>query len=359
MCSVVFTMITLPSGAVTEAGSSEEEEEFNTSEVVMHHIADAHEWHLWGDKAIYLPVILYTGEGLKVFSSSHFYHHPREITYTAGGEEHTESFHEHNGLALFHEKIYYLDETGGLSFDSEGHPLNEKPLDLSITKNVASLLISVVLIILIFSSVARSYEKRRGKAPRGLQSLLEPVILFVRDEIARPNIGHKYHRYMPYLLSVFFFIWLNNLLGLIPFFPGGANLSGNIAFTLVMGVFTFLVTNFSGNKHYWKHIFKPHVPWWLYPIMVPVEIISVLSKPFALIVRLFANITAGHIVVLSLVSLIFIFKTVAMAPVSVAFVLFIDLLELLVAFLQAFIFTMLSALFIGMAVAEPSAETEH
>ncbi|MNZ98623.1 ATP synthase subunit a [compost metagenome] len=212
--------------------------------------------------------------------------------------------------------------------------------------------LSAIILCLIFFSVAGAYKKRVGKAPKGLQSLIEPIIVFIRDEIARPNIGHKYVSYMPFLLTVFFFIWVNNLLGLIPIFPGGANLTGNIAVTFVLGTITFLITNFSGNKYYWKHILAPDVPWWLYPIMLVVEIIGLLSKPFALIIRLFANITAGHIIVLSLISLIFIFKTLYIAPVSVAFVLFMDVLELLVAFLQAFIFTMLTALFIGTAVEE-------
>jgi len=200
--------------------------------------------------------------------------------------------------------------------------------------------------------VSASYRKREGKAPKGFQSLIEPIILFVRDEIARPNIGYQYGKFMPLLLTMFFFIWINNLLGLIPLFPGGANVTGNIFMTFVLSFITLLVVNLNGNKYYWKHILLPDVPWWLYPIMIPVEIIGVLSKPFALMIRLYANISAGHIIVLSLIALIFIFKSIALAPVSVAFVLFMDVLELLVAFLQAFIFTMLTALFIGTAVDE-------
>jgi len=328
------------------------EEKFDAAAAIMHHIADAHEWHIIGHTAIYLPVILYTDNGLEIFSSSHFYHNPRTVTYSADGKEHTATWYSHKGFALFHEKVYKLDENGSLSFDEDGHPLNERVMDFSITKNVASMFVSVALLLLIFGSVAKAYRKRKGKAPKGLQSALEPIVLFVRDDIAQPNIGHQYRRFMPFLLTVFFFIWINNVMGLIPFFPGGANVSGNIAFTFVMGTITFLITTANGNKNYWKHIFAPNVPVWLYPIMIPVEIISVFSKPFALIIRLFANITAGHIVVLSLVSLIFIFKTVYVSPVSVAFVLFMDVLELLVGFLQAYIFTLLSALFIGMAVAE-------
>jgi F-type H+-transporting ATPase subunit a len=208
--------------------------------------------------------------------------------------------------------------------------------------------------LLIFIPLANKYKKRGNRAPKGFQGFIEPVIQFVIDDIAKPNIGEKrYLRYTPYLLTVFFFIFINNLMGLIPFFPFGANLTGNIAVTMVLAVFTLLIVNFSGNKAYWKHIFAaPGVPVWLMPIMIPVELIGILSKPFALMVRLFANITAGHIIVLSLVSLIFIFKTVMMSPISIAFVLFMDVLELLVAALQAYIFTLLTALFVGMAVAE-------
>jgi F-type H+-transporting ATPase subunit a len=186
---------------------------------------------------------------------------------------------------------------------------------------------------------------------------MEPLVLYVRDEIAIPNIGEKnYKKYMPYLLTVFFFIWINNLLGLV---PAGANFTGNISVTLTLAAITMIITNLSGTKTYWGHIFKPHVPLWLYPIMIPVELIGVISKPFALTIRLFANITAGHIIILSLISLIFIFKTVLIAPVSVGFVLFMSVLELLVAALQAYVFTLLSALFIGLALEEPHHETKQ
>ena len=182
---------------------------------------------------------------------------------------------------------------------------------------------------------------------------MEPLILFVRDDIAIPNIGKKkYAKFMPYLLTIFFFIWVNNLIGLIPFFPFSSNLTGNIAFTFVLSFITFLVTSLNGNKAYWKHILMPPVPKALYPIMVPIEIIGIFTKPFALMIRLFANIAAGHIIILSLVSLIFIFKTMAIAPVSGAFVIFMSMLEMLVAALQAYVFTLLSALFIGQAVAD-------
>tara|TARA_B110000090_G_C13172413_1_gene365990 strand:- start:81 stop:749 length:669 start_codon:yes stop_codon:yes gene_type:complete len=217
-----------------------------------------------------------------------------------------------------------------------------------------SMLLSVVILLLLFLPAAKKYKKQGiHSAPKGRQNFLEIFVVFVRDEIARPNIGEKkYARYMPYLLTIFFFIWLNNLLGLVPFFPGASNVSGNIAFTAVLAVITYLVTQFSGNKDYWKHILLPPVPKALYIIMIPVEIIGTLTKPFALTIRLFANITAGHIVVLAFMGIIFSAKNIGWAGLSVPMGLFISVLELLVAFLQAFIFTMLSALFIGTAVEE-------
>ncbi len=334
------------------ASSNEEEnpqqEEFNATDVIMHHISDAHEWHILdytknGKKHtvnLPLPVILYADGHIDIFMSSAFHHGEKTI------------IRDDREYILYHGKIY-LAENGVLNFDKEHHPTNVTPLDFSITKNVAAMMFSALLILLIFVPMARKYKKDNG-IPRGFQSLLEPVVLFVRDDIAIPNIGkERYQRYMPYLLTAFFFIWINNILGLVPFMPGGANVTGNIAVTMVLAVFTLLITNSNANKEYWKHIFAtPGIPFWLYPIMIPVELISVIAKPFALMIRLFANITAGHIIVLSLVSLIFIFKSIFISPVSVAFVLFMDVLELLVATLQAYIFTLLSALFIGLAVKE-------
>ncbi|WP_406824236.1 F0F1 ATP synthase subunit A [Pedobacter sp. KACC 23697] len=310
-------------------------EKFEPTKVIMEHIADSHMWHLWGHTSLPLPVILYTPNGLEVFSSANFHH----------GE------HDYNGKY----NNYRLEEDHVKVVGADGkidEEASKSVLDFSITKNVAAMFVAILVILIVFISVAGAYKKRVGKAPKGLQSLIEPIIVFVRDDIAKPNIGHKYAKFMPYLLTVFFFIWFNNLLGLVPIFPGGANVTGNIALTFVMAFGTMIIVNVNGNKYYWKHIFRPDVPWWLYPIMIPVELIGIISKPFALMIRLFANITAGHIIVLSLISLIFIFETLAIAPVSVAFVLFMDVLELLVAFLQAFIFTLLTALFIGMAVEE-------
>lgn len=314
------------------------EGKFDPTATILAHISDSHGWHLWGHTSLPLPVILYTDKGIELFSSARLM-----------DEHHVAAPYQGKYYTYFNdnEKIKVLDEAGNID-----EAATAKVYDFSITKNVAGMFVAIALILLVFLSVAGAYKKTVGKAPRGLQSFVEPFIIFVRDDIARPNIGYKYERFMPLLLTVFFFIWFNNLLGLIPIFPGSANVTGNIAVTLVLSAIVLIVVNINGNKYYWAHIFKPDVPFWLLPIMWAVEIIGVFSKPFALMVRLFANITAGHIIILSLISLIFIFKTVAIAPVSVAFVLFMMVLELLVAFLQAFIFTMLAALFIGTAVEE-------
>lgn len=342
LLTLFILLISVMSFASTE--KEKQKEGFDVTEVIMHHISDSHEWHILDYEnngethiiSIPLPVILYTNGHFDFFFSSAFHHGKKMVV--KGDRKY-----------ILHHGTIYLGE---IERDKEGNISNVKPLDFSITKNVAAMMFSAILIVLIFISMAKKYKKRQ--IPKGLQSLLEPIVLFIRDDIAIPNIGEKkFKKYMPYLLTLFFFIWFSNLLGLVPFFPGGANITGNIAVTMVLAIFTMLITNFSGNKGYWKHIFAaPGVPLWLYPIMVPVEIIGILSKPFALMVRLFANITAGHIIVLSLVSLIFIFKSLFISPVSFAFVLFMDILELLVATLQAYIFTLLSALFIGMAVQE-------
>ncbi len=319
-----------------------EKKEFVASEFILEHIADAHEWHILTKKngeslAIYLPVILYTKEkGLSLFSSK----------------------------KLAHGKIYNgfkLEEEGDLKGKivsvNEQDKIDEEnlPLDLSITKTVVGMLFAALIGLFLFISMARMYKKNGPGVPKGIQSFLEPVILFVRDDIAIPNIGlHKYEKYMPYLLSAFFFILINNLTGLVPFPPPfGATVTGNIAVTFVLAFCTFIITQFSGNKNYWRHIFAtPGVPFWLLPVMIPVDQIGIVSKPFALMIRLFANMVAGHIIILSLICLIFIFGTIAVAPVSVLFVIFMDCLELLVAFLQAYVFTLLSALFISLAVQE-------
>lgn len=341
-----FLFLLLAGTAISSFGQevqekTESEGKFDASTFILEHIADSHEWHILTRKngeevALYLPVILFSKEkGIDIFSSKKI----------SGGNVY---------------KGYKLEEEGDLqgkivNVNQEGIIDKENlPVDFSMTKAVIGMLAAAIIGLLLFLSLSRSYRKSGISHPRGIQSFLEPVILFVRDDIAIPNIGHKYERYMPYLLSAFFFILINNLMGLIPAPPPfGANVTGNIAVTFVMATCTFIITQFSGNKAYWKHIFAaPGVPFWLLPIMIPVEIIGLFSKPFALMIRLFANITAGHIIVLSLICLIFIFNSLSVAPVSIFFVIFMDFLELLVAFLQAYIFTLLSSLFIGMAIPE-------
>ncbi|HLR50203.1 MAG TPA: F0F1 ATP synthase subunit A [Candidatus Sphingobacterium stercoripullorum] len=335
-------------------------EGFDITEFIFHHIGDSHEFTFWGGDTegktkwvgMHLPVILYANNGLSFFSSKEFeLNNDASVIVEKNGEQ----------FVRYHGKIYYASDSATdnnyVQLDDEGQVLNARPIDFSITKNVFSLLFAVALLLWLFLAVAKGYKKNAGKAPKGIQSFMEPIILFVRDEIARPNIpGDKYERYMPFLLTVFFFIWLNNMLGLIPFFPGSANVTGNIAVTAILALITLLITLFSGNKNYWGHILNPPVPWWMKPLMIPVEIIGIFTKPFALAIRLFANITAGHILVLSLLCLPFIFNSMPVAGGSVVFTIFIGLIEFLVAFIQAFIFTILSALYIGMAVEEPAEE---
>lgn len=341
------------------AHGNHDEKGFDINSFIFHHIGDAHEFTFWGHgdhwKGLYLPVILYTDQGLVSFSSKAFQlNDDGSLVVEKGGQR----------FVRAHGKIYYAAEEAHhgsyvhheLNAKGEEVVTNRRPMDFSITKNVFTIFLSCIILILIFTTVARAYGKREGKSPKGLQSLLEPIILFIRDDIAKPNLGYRYEPFMPYLLTVFFFIWLNNMMGLIPFFPGGANVTGNIAVTMVLALFTLIIILFNGNKYYWGHIFNPPVPWWLKPLMIPVEIIGIFTRPFALMIRLFANITAGHILVLSLLCLIFIFNSLAIAPASVFFVIFIGAIELLVAFIQAFIFTILSALFIGMAIEE---HTDH
>lgn len=337
ICAILTALWAAPAHAFgAEKAENESGKPFDPKETIFEHIGDSHSWHTFGKHAFSLPVILYTDKGLEVFMSSKFFNeNHEEVAYT--GKNYT--------YILEKDKVKIADASGKVDE-------TKKVYDFSITRNVASMWLGMILLIIIFFSVAGSYKKRAGKAPKGLQSFMEPLILFVRDDVAIPNIGVKYVRYMSLLLTIFFFILINNLFGLVPFFPGGYNLTGNIAVTLTLSFIILLVINFSGNKYYWKHIFTPEIPLWLYIIMVPVELIGIISKPFALMIRLFANITAGHIIVLSLISLIFIFKSLAVSPASVVFVVFMDCIELLVAFLQAYIFTMLSALFIGMAVQE-------
>ncbi len=321
-------------------GHGHEDGELDIGGTIMGHIADANEFHIVGNLSLPLPVMLYKADGpdsgFKMFMSSKFEHGHKTV----------------DG--------YNLDHHGKVERKDGG-----KYYDLSITKNVFSLLLSALILCLIFITAARGYKKNKG-APKGVQAFVEPLYMFVRDEIARPNLGSKYKKYMPFLCTVFFLIWANNFLGLVPFFPGSANLSGNIAFTMALALITFLIITFSANKHYWSHLINPPgVPLGVKFILVPIEILSIFIKPAALMIRLFANITAGHIIVLSLVCIIFIAGKLGglgaglgSSLIMVPFLLFMNVLELFVGALQAFVFTILSAVFIGEAVSDHGHE-EH
>ena len=330
------------SHVATESGSHDKAHapkasKYEPGKMILEHVSDAHDWHLWGEGdhsvSIPLPVILYTSsKGLSIFLSSNFHH----------------GHSAHQG--------FVLSEEGVVKWEEES---NEAAIyDFSITKNVLALLIGSIFLIVLVVKMARHYSNNQGKAPKGIYNLIEPLIVFVRDDLARPTIGKRADAFVPLLLSIFFFIFVLNLFGLIPVFPGGANVTGNISITLVLALVVFITVTLNGNKYYWKHIFMPDVPVWMYVIIIPIEILGVILKPFVLMLRLFANITAGHIIILGFFSLIFIFGNMnpnfgfAVSPLSVAFTVFMSLLELLVAFLQAYVFTLLSTMYIGMAVEE-------
>jgi F-type H+-transporting ATPase subunit a len=339
--------------AQQEEGAIDTQEKI--SAYIEHHIKDAHDFHLFSYNdseghrkhvGFPLPVIVYTSQGVRAFMSSAF-HHDDSGHYIV----------EKEGVSLvkYHEKIYELNQgEDQLSFDADHHPENAHAvLDLSMTKSVFGFLLVSLLLLFGFRSLANQYKKR--SIPVGFGRVLEPLVLYVRDEIARPNIGEKhYKRFTGFLLTVFFFIWASNLLGLTPL---GFNITGQLAVTFTLALFTYVITQFSGNKDYWKHIFwMPGVPAPMKVILAPIELLGTITKPFSLMIRLFANISAGHIVVMSLISIAIIMKSsmgvVGATALSFALSFFLTLIELLVAFLQAYIFTMLSALFIGMAVQE-------
>lgn len=320
---------------------------FNPGEMIMGHVTDEHGWHLWGHTSLPLPVILYNSQrGLSIFSSGHFHH----------GEV------AHGGYMLQGKKIVATDAADGTPAGEAqvNEALTKATIDFSITKNVLAIFVSAALMLLIFLGVAKAYSRRPGQAPRGLQNFIEPIILFVRDDVAKANIGPKYERFMPYLLTVFFFILINNLMGLIPIFPFGANVTGSISVTFALAAITFIITLLNGNRHYWGHILAmPGVPKPVLLILTPVEILGVFLRPAILMIRLFANITAGHIIVLSFFALIFIFGEInaglgwGVSIFSLLFTVFMSMLELLVAFIQAFVFTFLSAMYFGAAIEEP------
>lgn len=321
---IVFFLLVPTAGFSVQEPTGEEP--FDASQFIIHHVLDDHIWHLWDHGGtIYLPVIVYSAEkGLDIFSSRNFYDDHHNIV-------------EYNGYKLEHNHIYLSGS-------------DKAVLDLSITKNVAMLFINAALLLVVFLAVAKGYEKNKGKSPSGVQSFFEPIILFIRDEIVKPNIGPRYEKFLPYMLTLFFFILFGNLLGLL---PGAGNLTGNIAVTVTLAVLTFVITNFSGNKSYWGHVFwTPGVPLPLRLIILPVEIVGLFTKPISLTIRLFVAITAGHIVLLSLICLAFIFKSVWVGTGSTVMVLFISLIELLVAGIQAYVFVLFSSLYIGMAIAE-------
>jgi len=340
-------------GPTTEHNEHSKEKKFD----VMHHIADDHSFPLVGDYFIWLPVIIFEpGHGFDVFSSEAL-RHPDPSTGLIRGKY----YYNHGKL--------YIVEGGQLVMDAKGHPIAKHSAnltdigsshvfyDISITKNTFGLLLSVVLLLLIFISVARKYKKRgTDTAPRGLQNAMESIILFVKNDIAIPFIGEKkYAKFLPYLLTIFFFIWINNLLGLIPIFPGGANVSGNIAFTFVLATLSLLLVFIFGRKHFWGHIlWYPGVNVPLKIFLAVLELVSVVSKPFALMIRLFANITAGHILIMSIIGMTFMVKSmiggVSIGIVTSLFSALMFMLELLVGAIQAYIFTLLTAQMIGAAV---------
>ena len=364
-------------------GHGHEQEAFNPSNFIIHHIADAHEIHLWGDVHIPLPIIVYTAEhGLDVFMSSAFEGHgdvrfaerPSGVTYelshghiaVAGGHaEHGHDDHSHDDHAGHDHGDHAHDDHAHDDHAAHGHEEHghHGPVlyDLSITKSIFGMLLMLGLMVVLFGRMAGSYKSRQGQAPTGMTNALEPLVLFIRDEIAVPNIGkEKAAKFLPFLMTVFFFIFFANLLGLVPFI-GGFNVTGTLGITMVLAALVFLITTFNGNKHYWGHLFwPPGVPLFVMPIIIPIEIVGMFLKPIVLMIRLTANISAGHIIILSFVSLILIFGKggEAMAAgygigiFSTAFMIFMYCLELLVAFLQAFVFTLLAAIYFGEATHE-------
>ena len=352
--SVFFLFIFNSAFSQGDGEHKEEKEGFNAKEVIFGHVLNNHEFHIIGSEkdpiSIPLPVILYSKQrGLEAFMSSRFHHGEENYrNYMMLTEEKIEELH------LDPEK-YNAQDIVAVNEAGEIDP-SVQIYDISLTRNVVQMLLALFIFTWIMLSIAKKYKMGQGvtSAPKGAQGLLEPVIIFVRDEVAVPNLGKKSPKYLPFLLTIFFFILINNIFGLI---PGSANVTGNIAFTVVLGLISFVVIMISTNGHYWMHIFNPPgVPFGVKLILVPVEFLSVFIKPFALIIRLFANMVAGHIIIICLISLIFIFGNMSAgagwgtAPFSIAFTIFIYMIEVLVAFLQAFIFTMLTAVFIGQAM---------
>ena len=331
----------------TKEGEANKDLKSEITAYILHHLEDSHDFILlsYKDKVsgekVYigmsLPVILWD-DGLKVFSSS-MLKHGKSVVKSG------DSYYK-----LYYGKIYKTDAKGSINFDDHHNPSNVKPLDFSITKNVISILFTSLLMLVLFVGLARSYHKN-GMIAKGVGRFFEPIVIYVRDEIAIPNIGEKHHRrFMGYLLTLFFFIWFLNLLGLTPL---GINVTGNIAITFCLALITFIITTLVGKKYYWSPIFwMPGVPWPMKIILAPIELFGLMIKPFSLMIRLYANISAGHIVLMSLIALIFIFKNWIGSSLSFVLAFSISIIEILVALLQAYIFTVLSALYFGFAVEE-------
>ena len=329
-------------------------EKFNAGKLIIEHISDSHDWHIAGHFAVPLPIIIYSKErGLDIFISSKFEHGHKTYKGYILEDNHIKAVNE---LEIMDAHVATVNSI-----------LTENLWDISITKNVTAMFVSIFIMLWVFISVAKAYVKNTGKAPKGLQSLIEPLIIFVRDDIAKAAIGEKkFKKYLPFLLTVFFFIWINNLLGLIPFAPFGANVTGNVAIGLTLAVIVFVITIVSANKNYWRHIIAmPGVPIGVLVLLTPIEIFGMFLKPFVLMIRLFANMLAGHIIALSFFSLIFIFAEMnvglgfGVSILSIAFTVFMGMLELLVAFLQAYVFTLLAAMYFGSAVEEHHHEEVH
>lgn len=408
---VVSTAFGQDHDAATEGHA---EEKFKPGEMIMHHISDAHQIHIIGDIHIPLPIILYHEGHLEVFSSSNFwdghehghlkfkpYTSSSGITYENRGETivvfdpkapkldaHGHPIPEAHVAAVVDTIVHaeapvegqmtvhhaapdtaHVDSAVAPAADTHGHDAKfefVKPMDFSITKSVFGMLFVILLMIIIFRSVAGAYKKRKGMAPTGMQNLFEPFILFIRNEVAIPSIGKKRaDAFVPFLLTTFFFIWMCNMLGLIPFI-GGFNITGTMSITLVLAAIVFIITSVNGNKHYWGHIFwPPGVPLPIKFILVPIEIMSLFIKPTVLMIRLTANITAGHIIILAFVGLVLLFgQNSAVAGYSIGvgavlFMVFMFFIELLVAFLQAYVFTLLAALYFGDATQEHHHEEDH
>jgi F-type H+-transporting ATPase subunit a len=371
-------------------GATEKGEKYDPVSTVMHHISDANEFHIWKGVHLPLPCFLYSpDQGWSIFLSSVFEHghyaydryvinqgrvnRISDLSFPLGKVEIGEIIQKKDGgkavnYVLYNGVEFKLDKPSTLDGGILGGGITSF-YDFSITKNVFTMLLAAFLLIILFLTVSKGYQVNKGKSPKGIQSLMEVFFVFIRDEVTRPMIGEKkYEKFQPFIMTLFFFILFCNLFGLIPFFPGGVNITGNLAVTLTLAIFTFIVTNINGNKHYWEHVFwMPGIPAWVKIILTPVEIMALFIKPFSLMIRLFANISAGHIIILSLIGLIFLFGdngnsvggAVVGGFIGMLFTAFMNLIELLVAFLQAFIFSILTASYIGAAVEEHHHEHEE